>query len=537
MPKKNDIANSLLKHNYFPVQKKNREELPPLFSSTSFDGAVASKLAIQKPRIGGYDQVEYLSTRFNNVPRPLSIPHPLPYSFLAIELQNSWNEIKGIAKNNSSVIKPKKHKDGRIIIMDYDQAQRSAHRHLNKSQGKKYIVHTDISNFFNSIYTHAIPWSLAGFEEAKKNKSDHGKWYNKLDKYQRLCKRDETMGIPIGPATSNLFAECILSKIDDELVASGYDFYRFIDDYTAYCSSNEESEKFIADLSSLLKKYKLSLNLKKTFIFELPSSSSADWVSDLSTRLPKTKKINYFNAIRFLDYAVNIQRKTPDGSILKYAVKTIEKRIEVRAKLSVAKYALNLAFQYPIILPLLDNLLLGLNQITDFDLKGKLTSILNENLTNKRSDGICWCLFLLKKHCSTSVSDDIAEKIINTEDCMSITTLYSTGGHEIKIIDFAKNVMNKDLFSIDEHWLLLYQLFYDKKITNPYENESLFDDAKTKKESNNDAMKREVLCFNTLKKESVSFIELDSLSNSTFNKLKGAVLTTIYSKIRSNVAI
>lgn len=537
MPQKNKIADSLLKHNYFPVQKKNREELPPLFSSVSLDEKIARKLTQQKPRIGGYDQVEYLSTRFNNVPRSLAIPHPLAYSYLSLEIQEHWNKIEGIAKNSSSIIKPQKHRDGRIIIMDYDQSQRSAHRHLNQSQGQKYIVHSDISNFFHSIYTHAIPWSLAGFDEAKKFKNDRNKWYNRLDKYQRLCKRDETMGIPIGPATSNIFSECILSKIDYELAAAGYIFSRYIDDYTAYCFSHEESEKFIADLANLLKKYKLSLNLKKTFINELPSSTSVDWVADLNTRLPQTNKINYFDAIRFLDYAVNIQRMTPDGSILKYAVKTIGKRIELKAKLSVAKYAINLAFQYPILLPLLDNLLLGLNNIATFNLKGKLISILSENLISKRSDGISWCLFLLKKYCATTVSDDVAEGIIKTEDCLSIVTLYAVGGHEDKIIDFSCVVAKRDLFAMDEQWLLLYQLFHDKKIKNPYKNELLFTDVKTSKESTKDAMQREINCFNILRHEKVSFIKRKTLLHTKLDKILDASFAIYFSRIRSNIAV
>ena len=121
-------------------------------------------------------------------------------------------------------------------------------------------------------------------------------------------------------------------------------------------------------------------------------------------------------AIKFLDYAVHIQNKTPDGSILKYALKTISKRAEVRARLSVAKYALNLAYKNPIVIPLLDSLILGLNKVTDFDLEGKLISILEDNIINKRSDGICWCVFLIHKFCGNKLSDDMADSILKTKE-------------------------------------------------------------------------------------------------------------------------
>lgn len=344
------------------------------------------------------------------------------------------------------------------------------------------------------------------------------------------------MGVAIGPATSNIFAECILKEIDDKLSESGYVFSRFIDDYTAYCHSNEESEKFISDLSEELRKYKLTLNLKKTYIRELPTPSGADWISDLSTRLPKTKKINYFDAIKFIDYAVHIQNKTPDGSILKYALKTISKRAEVRARLSVAKYALSLAYKNPIVIPLLDPLILRLNKVTDFDLEGKLLSILEDNIINKRSDGICWCVFLINKFCGNKIPDHIANSILKTKDCLSITALYATGNHDPKIISFANEIIAGDLFDIDCQWILLYQLFYDKKISNPYENDRLYSDVKANKETNNDAMKREVACFNILRMEKVTFVDASAMSHSKINTFKAHLLKLVYSNIRKKVA-
>jgi len=444
---------------------------------------------------------------------------------------SSWGGIEKITDNDNSVIKPKNHKDGRLIIMDYDDSQMSAHRHLSKSQNKKYIVHTDISNFFHSIYSHAIPWALVGFSESKKNKNDSTKWYNKLDKFQRLCKRDETMGVPIGPATSNIFAELLLINVDDYLASKGYVFTRFIDDYTAYCDSSEHAEKFIIELSSQLKKYKLTLNLKKTNIKKLPSPCSDDWVLDLSTRLPKSKKINYFDAIRFLDYAVHIHDLQPDGSILKYAVKAIIKKANTSARLSVAMYALNLSYKNPILIPLLDQLFLGLNGLSGFNLSKKLESILKENISNRRSDGICWSIFLLKKFCSHKLSNEIADSIIKTNDCLSIITLYASGGHDSKVISFASTVSNKEIFDIDEQWLLMYQLFLDKKIKNPYKQERLYANLTTSKESKSDAMNREAQCFNTLKKEGVSFINRDSMKLSTCNIASNGILRIVYSYI------
>ncbi|MFS1525801.1 antiviral reverse transcriptase Drt4 [Microbulbifer sp. 2304DJ12-6] len=537
MLKKKKISDSLLKWNYFPIQKKNREEIPPVFNSSSFNEGVATLLCNTKSRLGGYDQVEYRATRFNNVPRSLSIPHPQPYAKLCLEIQSNWNVISTIEGNQSSIIRPHPHKDGRIIIMDYESSQRSSHRHLNKSLGMRFLVHTDISNFFNSIYTHAIPWALVGFDQAKKNKQAHGEWYNKLDKYQRQCKRDETMGVPIGPATSNVFAELILQRIDEKLRNMNFSFIRYIDDYTAYCSSNEQAEDFILKLSQELKRYKLTLNLKKTHILQLPEAISVDWVADLSTRCPKSKKINCHDVIRYLDYALSIQRKTPDGSVLKFAVKTISSKVDTAAKLSLAKYALSLAFHYPVIIPLLDKLIIGLHRTDGFNLEGKLLKLLTESIRASRSDGISWSLYLLKKHCTARVSDSIANQIVATADCFSITMLYLLGGHEEKVITFASQITRQDLFAIDAQWLLLYQLFFDGKISNPYSNSALYSDLRGGRENEVDAMRREIQCFEILKRKNVSFINTSYLRQASKMSFKALLLKLAFTRIRKNIGI
>ncbi|GAB2879274.1 antiviral reverse transcriptase Drt4 [Microbulbifer echini] len=537
MLKKEDISDSLLKWNYFPVQKKDREEIPPIFNSSMFDKEVAkSVIRGVKARAGGYDQVEYRSTRFTNVPRALSIPHPRPYAELCLEIQSNWEEISSIEQNTSSIIKPQAHKDGRLIIMDYDSSQRFSHRHLNKSLGMKFVVHTDISNFFNSIYTHAIPWALVGFSEAKKNQ-DPNEWYNKLDKLQRQCKRDETMGVPIGPATSNIFAESILQRVDERLRGSGYSFSRYIDDYTGYCKSNEEAECFISDLGKELKRFKLILNLNKTYVLQLPEAASDDWVADLSTRLPKTKKVTFLEATRYLDYAVSIQRKTPDGSVLKFAVKAISSRVDIEARLSLVKYALNLAFHYPVIIPLLDPLLIGLNVTEGFDLEGRLLKILTENISCARSDGMSWTIYLLRKHCLVRLSENIVDKIIETQDCISITMLYLIGGCEDKVIKFANQIVSQDLYAIDEQWLLLYQMFLDGKIKNPYSDASLYSGIRKKSESEEDVMRREVLCFNRLKEKKISFIDLSCLKRKDSNSFKELLLSLNFKRIRKRIGV
>ncbi|MEA2075880.1 MAG: antiviral reverse transcriptase Drt4, partial [Euryarchaeota archaeon] len=318
------LLKALLQYNYFPSQKKNKEELPPTLNSKSLTPKISEKLVKLSYRKGGYDQVEYKLTRYNNVPRPLSIPHPMTYAKLCQSLHDNWEKLEYITQTENSLIIPKEHNDGRIIVMDYENTKETIERHIKLSFNKKFYVNTDISNFFPSIYSHSIPWALVGFDTAKKERGTE-KWFNQIDFYQRLTKRNETNGVPIGPASSNIICESILARIDKTLNDEDFEFIRFIDDYTAYCKTYEKAEEFIRRLSEELSKYKLLLNIKKTFIAQLPSPSSPEWIVDLTTRIPDKENISPTNIIRFLDYAVTKQAISPDGSVLKYAAKSIIK--------------------------------------------------------------------------------------------------------------------------------------------------------------------------------------------------------------------
>ena len=66
----NFLFEALTRWNYFPNQKSKGEELPPVFSTRQFTPHVAKLLLNEPLRKSGYDQVEYYSTRYNNVSRP-----------------------------------------------------------------------------------------------------------------------------------------------------------------------------------------------------------------------------------------------------------------------------------------------------------------------------------------------------------------------------------------------------------------------------------------------------------------------------------
>ena len=76
---------------------------------------------------------------------------------------------------------------------------------------------------------------------------------------------------------------------------------------------------------------------------------------------------------------------------------------------------------------------------------------------------------------------------------MGLLSLYATGQLTAHIVDFAYNLMCATDYEKDQYWLLLYQLYFDGKIPNPYDDK----------------------CFEVLKKEKVNFMPSKEEKDST----------------------
>ena len=479
---KDFVLSALLQHNFFPTQKKAKEEMPPIFTSVAFTPDVASKLIAGKPRkvdgYQGYDAVEYKLTRFNGVSRSCSIPHPTAYAHLSMCIHEHWDKLEFIAKNKISGIRPREHSDGRLIIMDYEKSFEKTKWKLSSAFGRRFMVHTDISNYFPSVYSHAIPWAAVGFDYAKKHKPPKHKteWFNQLDEKVRWLKRGETQGVAIGPATSNVVSEVILARVDETL-RDKFVYTRFIDDYTAYCETEEKAQEFVRRLAEELAKYKLLLNIRKTEVVPLPHALAADWVAELSLALPRSTEVSAPDAINYLNLAVRLAQQTPDGSVLKYALKSlVSRKLGFMADVDVLRYALTLSFHHPVLLPLLEILFDSTMFSSIFLYASELQQLALEHARLRRSDATAWALYYLNKY-SVAVEAACADEILASRDCVSLLLLYLSGDplHQTRVLAFATGLDPADLYELDQYWLLLYELAREGKIVSPYRDEDAFE--------------------------------------------------------------
>jgi hypothetical protein len=194
--------------------------------------------------------------------------------------------------------------------------------------------------------------------------------------------------------------------------------------------------------------------------------------------LSNQQKVKVNQAFQFLDLALDLSKKHPNESILKYAAKVItSKEIEQLGYLDVLDYLLTLTFRNPELLPVIHKLIdnsclnLGGHQIDWHQTIPKLARVLAENIRLKQSDGMCWCLYYLRR-LNVEITEEIANKIIETNDALAILTLFWTGQHTEVVTKFCNALITRnDLYEKDCYWVLLYQLFRVGKIQNPYAND------------------------------------------------------------------
>ena len=235
------------------------------------------------------EYVKFVAYKSNSNPRFFQIPHPFQYCKLVSLVKNHWKEV---ATNNEETLNIFSYKDGlceddeesaksRLYSIShwnfYYKTEKIKNMYKNKAFGARYIAYADVGNFYNSIYTHSIPWCLVGKDEAKNHQRGEN-WYNQIDKYFRLMNRKQTSGIPVGPDISSFFAEILLDKVDKELEEE-FIYFRQVDDYKCFCKNHAEAEKFVLALSKALGKYELKLNAQKTKItnieeFVLPENEN-----------------------------------------------------------------------------------------------------------------------------------------------------------------------------------------------------------------------------------------------------------------------
>lgn len=432
-----------------------------------------------------HDYIRYESLRDINVPRHLGIPHPETYAVQSLAISRHWKEIAkhcNQPKPPISRIHVRHTGSGSIFEMNYKGKERYQleEDEIRWLAGAQYVVHADVASCFPSIYTHSVPWALHGKALAKKTTSITALYGNLLDKCTQNTRDKQTNGLLIGPHSSNIIAEIILTKIDAELQAKGHrKIARHIDDYTFYADNFAAAERFVKDLGMCLRGFEMSLNDKKTRILALPRPSSDNWIQRLNRfAFPKDEEVRYSIVRSFLDLALECAQAAGKSTPLNYAIKALAntkspRKLNERARRLYVLEAMNLALAYPYLAPQLDKHVfdryghddLG-SQVAEFS-----SSLAKMGLRMLYPDAISHALYYVLKHgVVLSLNDDELKEIVLLDDCLTNVLLleYATRHKRKKVISAirlrAKEIKAADPREKDKNWLLIYQLWSVKDL-------------------------------------------------------------------------
>lgn len=346
MPSSRTRLVRLLDRGFYPV------ELPPPFETKNFSSIIRSFT----PTDGYSGSTTFFDgATFRGTLRTFGVINPINYFLLSNFIAINWEEIsKVFILSRCSGSRPKFptiSASGRAIEAASLATKRKNQQHLASSF--PIIIGLDINRFYGSIYTHSIPWAVLGKEEAKRRFRAgrlSGHWSDKLDRFVRNSNQRQTVGIAIGPDTSRIISEIILSRIDADLCAKGSGInssqvYHNIDDYQIGGFDIGETEKYQSQFVRNIAKFELRLNDFKITLDHGLNFAPSNFQRNFDI-LQERRGRNFVE--HFFEILYDQIPKHANSNVTGYALKRFAKALAVNSEKQLTKeYLQRLLFAAP----------------------------------------------------------------------------------------------------------------------------------------------------------------------------------------------
>lgn len=156
--------------------------------------------------------------------------------------------------------------------------------YLNLEKKFSVMWMIDISNCFDSIYTHTISWAVKSKDYIKSHIDYKNQFCSKFDTLIQRSNNNETNGIPIGSEVSRIFSEIIFQKIDTNIIndlkennrlefGKDYYFLRYVDDFIIFSDNEQECKEISQTIGHNLNDYNLYIHEGKVRKHHRPFST------------------------------------------------------------------------------------------------------------------------------------------------------------------------------------------------------------------------------------------------------------------------
>ena len=263
------------------------------FCVTNYANLPATEVLLKRITQGaGYSAPRRIDAR-----RPLFLPNPISQLALSRVIADHRQEIVAVINGSALTLyntEPDVKNERFFVGIDF---KAKAEREAEVLARYPFIMMTDIANFFHTVYTHSLPWAVLGKQVVKdalepgagkaekKHVEDH--WCHHLDRAIQRGNSRETFGIPVGPDTSRVVAEVLLSGIhlNPELaeILRAREGYRLVDDFFIGFEDEAAAGHCRDVLRRTLWQYNLHLNEDKTDIMRASQFFGGGWKHEIES--------------------------------------------------------------------------------------------------------------------------------------------------------------------------------------------------------------------------------------------------------------
>lgn len=402
---KSERFKQLLNKGYFP------EELPPPFVTERFANYRKSignswGSVNQAPRT---KQEIYSIPRIGKLRRNLSLINPISQYYVSQLIAEHWVEIRRFLKKSKYAIETPE------IYLDKDRAIPKPDfslidfRRLRISSDFDHVLISDISRFYGTLYTHAIPWALHGKVWCKDNLHQPdfiNSLGNQIDIAIRKGQENQTLGIPVGPDTSRVISEIVAVGIDElvqnQLRLDSDNAFRNVDDWYIGFDGAGEAEDAISHIASACSEYELELNAEKTRPLTSSNSIESVWPAELRTYHFPTYGRTQGQAIEhYFTKAFVYAQEFPNQNVLNYAVKRT-RSVSVRTSnwALYQTYLLKAARSNATVIPACAQILISYNAngftLDRVRIKKLIDDLIQKHAPLGHHGEVSWALFLAK---------------------------------------------------------------------------------------------------------------------------------------------
>lgn len=312
------LSKVLISDGYLPT------ELPPAFSMETY-AASLDKLPTDLNKVGRpSSRCAYHSIpRLQHLRRLIGIPNPLHQFKLAILIERYWTDIESHMRQSPlSLTRLEVNPNPPRALSKVAEFGDLDTQRVLRSAASRFLLKADLSRFYHTLYTHSVPWAIHTKDFAKANRKDRTLLGNLIDEAVRNTQDQQTMGIPVGPDTSDLISELVGTSLDLRLLEINPSLrgLRFVDDYYLYFATRSEAESALADLHQVASHFAVEINPLKTVIRELPEPLQPAWKSALRSQIIRPEQERQ-DLLDFFSNAFDNAAKHPGNNVLKFAVK------------------------------------------------------------------------------------------------------------------------------------------------------------------------------------------------------------------------